>query len=174
MSVKKAHIRVQSVRRIGVVQGAQGRAADNPLLGWENPGPKLLLPELGGGARVGVRLRPPAHTCLWQTAAGHRSGRQDSLQRTPPHSTLLPLPPTPLPVHSLEWETSHRGCRQTENEGSRSGLDLNLLLSLSFLKVLFIYLESERNTGWRGRERGGERENPKQALQCQHRARCGA
>lgn len=67
-----------------------------------------------------VRLQPgpvPGDYCRpqeWQT----RILRRDSSPLSPPT-----LPP---PMQSLEWETPHNGCKQTENDGVRGGLDFNL------------------------------------------------
>ena len=42
-----------------------------------------------------------------------------------------------------------------------------------YLCLKFIYFERERKREWGEAEREGERENPKQAPNCQHGAQCG-
>ena len=57
---------------------------------------------------------------------------------------------------------------------SRNSKNLeDFLFLLFFFKVYLFFFERNRVSGGEG-EREGERENPKQALHCQHRAQCGA
>ena len=49
-----------------------------------------------------------------------------------------------------------------------------MYLTFCFFKCLFIFEREIESTGRGGSEREGERENPKQALHCQHRTQCGA
>ena len=85
-----------------------------------------------------------------------------------------------------EWPINERRSLE-EGEGQEAGPQrkrsnfLNLFLFYFFLTAdffflsLFIYFERERaQEQGRDREGGGERESPKQALCCQHRAQCEA